>query len=101
MSKPIDLHYLRKAATCIHIAAEKTVADDISRCLIGAADELAALRAQVDTAYAEGYAGGKAEMADLVRVANTMTDSWCKAAQELQDKLAQATVAKSAALKIA
>jgi len=31
-----------------------------------AAGAIAALRAQVDTAYAEGYAGGKAEMVDLV-----------------------------------
>lgn len=40
----IDTQKLYRAATCVHIAVEKSVADDLSAMLKGAADEIADLR---------------------------------------------------------
>lgn len=52
---PIDLFELRKVATCVYLAAEASVAEDIARHIMDAADEIERLRAALkyiaDTPY--------------------------------------------------
>jgi len=48
MAESFDLEELRKVATCVFLAAEKEVAEDIAKHIMDAADEISHLRQERD-----------------------------------------------------
>ena len=61
----LDLEELRKVGTCVFLAAEKDVAEDIARHIMDAADEVDRLRAALEKIAKEQSAPTAEGAADL------------------------------------